>query len=61
MRGFVAVTDLAPGAVIAGHRLESVLGRGGMGVVFRATQLALDRQVAVKIIATDLLSVPGAR
>ena len=34
---------LAPGAVIAGYRVESVVGRGGMGVVFRARELELDR------------------
>ena len=41
---------LPPTAVIAGYRLEEVLARGGMGVVYRATQLALKRRVAVKLI-----------
>ena len=35
--------ELPPGTVFAGHRIEAVAGRGGMGVVYRATQLALDR------------------
>ncbi len=46
--------ELARGTLFAGHRIEGVAGRGGMGVVYSATHLALDHTVALKIIAPVL-------
>jgi len=46
--------SLQPGTTFAGHRIEAVAGRGGMGVVYRATHLALDIVVALKVIAPEL-------
>ena len=46
--------ELSPGTEFAGHRIDAVAGRGGMGVVYRATHLALDRVVALKLIASAL-------
>ena len=48
------MNSLSVGDVIAGYRLDELVGRGGMGVVFRATHIALERQVAVKLIAPEL-------
>src|SRR5688500_4050452 len=45
---------LQPGAVFAGHRIEGLAGRGGMGVVYKATHLALDHVVALKVISSEL-------
>nr|MBA3327227.1 serine/threonine protein kinase [Solirubrobacterales bacterium] len=48
------MTEFAPGDVFVNHRIEGLAGRGGMGVVYRATQLGLDRIVALKVIAPAL-------
>jgi len=44
---------VAPGTTFAGYRIESLIGRGGMGVVYLATDLSLDRPVALKLIAPE--------
>jgi serine/threonine protein kinase len=42
------------GTEIAGFRIESVLGRGGMSVVYVAEQIRLARKVALKVLTTEL-------
>jgi len=43
-----------PGTTFAGYRVEALVGRGGMGVVYRATDMSLERPVALKLIAPEL-------
>lgn len=38
---------------IDGYRIERTLGQGGMAVVYLATQLSLDRRVAIKVLSDD--------
>lgn len=61
-RGKLAPQRLEPGTVLDGrYRLEERIGAGGMGAVFRATHLALQTTVAVKIVRLDRPDLPQVR
>ena len=51
----------AAGSVIAGHEVQAEIGRGGMGVVYRARHVALGRERALKVIAPALAADPTFR
>ncbi len=53
--------DPRSGTMVAHFRLDHVIGRGGMGVVYLAFDTRLQRKVAVKIMAPEVASDPGFR
>jgi YVTN family beta-propeller protein len=47
-------TESLVGSELAGYRIEALIGRGGMGAVYRAQEAGLERKVALKVIAPEL-------
>ena len=54
----VSLGDLT-GSTLGDFQVEQLLGRGGMGEVYLATQLSLNRPVALKVLRPDFLTRPG--
>jgi hypothetical protein len=55
------VGDPRIGSELAGYRIEAMIGRGGMGVVYRAEHLRLGRKVALKLLPPELAENVGFR
>ncbi len=51
--------DLSPGYVVGEYRVERVIGRGGMGVVYSGVQPVIEKRVAIKVLNSELSSDPG--
>ena len=47
------------GTQVGGYRIDEKLGEGGMGTVYRATEVNLDRTVAIKVLNPDLARKPA--
>jgi hypothetical protein len=55
-------SGMSIGAVIDNkYRVDAVIGQGGMGAVFRAWDLRLERPVAIKVVRADLIADPDSR
>jgi serine/threonine protein kinase len=52
---------LTPGSTFGGYQVESVVGLGGIGVLYRARQLRLDRPVALKLVEASVARDPVIR
>jgi Tol biopolymer transport system component/tRNA A-37 threonylcarbamoyl transferase component Bud32 len=53
--------DLAKGEMLAHYRVESKIGQGGMGVVYKAWDTRLDRRIALKVLRPDQVNDPVHR
>src|SRR5579864_7275529 len=52
---------LAPGTKVGPYEIQSPLGEGGMGEVYRARDTRLDRTIAVKVLNSQLVATPELR
>src|SRR3954454_20687606 len=53
--------ELSAGSTFANHLIRGVAGRGGMGIVYRALHLPLEREVALKVLAAEVSALPEYR
>jgi Tol biopolymer transport system component len=56
-----AIAGLGSGTQVGNYQIDAVVGEGGTGIVFRATDTKLNRPVAIKFLADDLSSVAARR
>ncbi|MGE5243429.1 MAG: protein kinase domain-containing protein [Betaproteobacteria bacterium] len=61
LSAIVSAPALGPGFHLDPYRIEELIGRGGMGDVYRARDTRLDREVAIKVLPTEFANDPDRR
>jgi serine/threonine protein kinase/formylglycine-generating enzyme required for sulfatase activity len=61
MTTFVPYSVEQIASVFPGYRVHHLIGAGGMGAVYQATQLSLDRLVAIKVLPPEFVQDPALR
>lgn len=60
--GGTAPSTVSVGAIVDGkYRVDAILGQGGMGAVFKAWDVRLERPVAIKVVRADMIGDPESR
>ena len=60
--GGSGASAISVGTIVDGkYRVDAMIGRGGMGAVFRAWDVRLERAVAIKVVRADLIADPDSR
>jgi eukaryotic-like serine/threonine-protein kinase len=57
----VPPATVTPGRVVEGFEILEEINRGGMGIIYKARQIAMNRLVALKAITPAKLELPGVR